>query len=95
MAILDMMLEHISWARLMGYSCIISLSTRSSISMLKVILTKSPARKVSISSPSPDSCRSIRSEEGGLMSIILSSIEDREVAAEPIIWFMASLMALR
>ena len=79
------MLEYISFAKENGYNCIIWLSTRSPISILKQILTNSPARKLSMEAPSNASVKSTISAVGGLISIILFSIEDREVAAEPII----------
>ncbi len=41
------------------------------------------------------SFKSTRLADGGLISTFLSSIEEREVAAEPIIWFIASLIALK
>ena len=40
-------------------------------------------------------CRSTCSATGGLISIVVFSIEERDVAEDPIIWFMASLMALK
>ncbi len=73
----------------------ISLLTRSPISILKEIFTNSCAKKSSILLPSSVSFKSTKSADGGLISIILSNIEDREVAALPIIWFIASLMALK
>ena len=41
------------------------------------------------------SFKSTRLATGGLISIFFPNIEDIEVAAEPIIWFIASPIALR
>ena len=95
LSIFDMMLLHISLASDTGYNCIISLSTKSPISILKVILTNLPSRKSSISPPSVVSCRSIKVEDGGLISIMVFSMDDIDVAEDPIIWFIASLIALK
>ncbi len=89
------MLSHISFAKEIGYSCIIVLSTKSPISILKEIRTKFPVKNSSISRSSRLSVISIRFASGGLISIVLSSIEESDVAADPIIWFIASLMALK
>ena len=62
---------------------------------MNVILTKVSFKKSSISLPSPASCKSIKSDDGGLISTIILSIVERDVALEPIIWFIASLMALK
>ena len=83
----------ISFANEIGYSCIIVLSTRSPISIWKEILTNFPVRKESISASSMSSCRLITVAFGGLISILRFNMEEREVAAEPIIWFIASLIA--
>ena len=88
-------LSHISFAKGIGYSCMISLSTRSPISSLNRIFTNSPARNSSMTLSSIVSCKSIKSACGGLISITLFSMDDMDVAAEPIIWFIASLIALK
>ncbi len=88
-------LAHISFAKEIEYSCMISLFTRSPISIRNVTFTNSSARNSSMALSSIVSCRSTKSATGGLISITLFSIEESEVAAEPIIWFIASLIALR
>ena len=88
-------LAHISFAKEIGYNCMIVLFTRSPISILKEILTNGFFRNSSIVPSSTFSCKSIKSACGGLISIVLFSMEDSEVAAEPIIWFIASQIALR
>ena len=71
----------------------ILLSTRSSICILNVIRTNRPSRNDEISSWDSSSPTSTRLASGGLMSIILPSIDESDVADEPIIWFMASEIA--
>ena len=73
----------------------ISLSINSPIFILKDMLTNLPARKGSISSPMISMSKSTTLADGGLISIFLLSMEDRDVAEEPIIWFMASQIADR
>ena len=73
----------------------IVLSTKLSICILNVIFTNVSSRKGAISPPCLKSLRSILLASGGLMSIILPSMVDMDVAAEPIIWFIASEMALK
>ena len=60
-------------------------STRSSICMRNAILTKTFARNGAISPPDLKLERSTKLASGGLISIILSSIVDSDVAEEPII----------
>ena len=81
----SVILLHISLAKDTGYSCMISLSTRSPISILKEIFTNGCVRKSSIAPSSIFPVRSIRSATGGLISIFLFSMDDNDVAAEPII----------
>ena len=73
----------------------IVLSTRSSICIRKEIFTKFPARNPSIDSPLSTSSRFKILASGGLISITFPSIVESEVAADPIIWFIASEMALK
>ncbi len=71
------------------------ISSSSPICIRKDILTKVPPRKSEISVPSFTRVRSRSIASGGLMSIFWPSMVERDVAAAPIIWFMASEMALR
>ncbi len=86
---------HSSFAKSIGYNCIIVESTNSSICIWNAILTKVPPRKGAISLPDLNSVKSTKLASGGLISIILPSIVESEVAAEPIIWFIASEIALK
>ena len=70
-------------------------SISSSICILNEILTKVPPRNSAISLPDLKAVRSTRLASGGLISIILPSIVERDVAEEPIIWFIASEIALK
>ena len=71
------------------------LSTKSPICIRNAIFTNVPPRNGAISEPLWYSVKSMRLDSGGLMSIVLSSIVERDVDAEPIIWFMASEIALK
>ena len=61
------------------------LSTRLSICIRKDILTNSPPRKGEISSPFCIFVKSSSDAFGGLISMVLFSIVERDVEAEPII----------
>ncbi len=71
------------------------LSTKSSICIRNEILTKIPFKKGEISSPFRTCAKSSSSASGGLISILVFIIVERDVADAPIIWFMASDMALK
>ena len=73
----------------------IELSTISSICIRKDILTKVPPRKGATSLPLLIFVRSSSDASGGLISIVVLSMVESDVAAEPIIWFIASEIALR
>ena len=73
----------------------ILLSTKSSICIRKTTLAKVPPKKGDISSPDENSVTSINVASGGLISIIVPNIVESEVAAAPIIWFIASEIALK
>ena len=72
----------------------IVLSTNSSICILKAIFTNVPFKNSAISPPSL-SRKSTKLASGGVISIVVPSMDDKEVAAEPIIWFIASEIALK
>ena len=72
----------------------ISLSIKSLICILKATLTNGLSINSGIfSNESP--YNSTRLAIGGLISILRLNIEDIDVAAEPIIWFIASPIALK
>ena len=70
-------------------------STKVSICMRNEIFTKVPPKNGAISSAAFTVVRSNNDEIGGLISITEFSIVERDVAADPIIWFIASEIALR
>ena len=82
-------------AKSIGYNCMMELSTRSSICIRKDIFTNTPPKNGDTSSPLRTSAKSSSSASGGLMSIFVFIMVEREVADAPIIWFMASDMALK
>ena len=77
-----------------GYNCINVESTKSSICIRNAIFTKLSSRNGESSLGSFD-CKSTRLASGGLMSIVFPSIEESDVDDEPIIWFIASEIALK
>ena len=71
-------------------------STRfSPICIANWILQNVPPRKGDIADPSSKLLRSRSELSGGDISIIVPSMVERDVADEPIIWFIASEMAER
>ena len=73
----------------------IVLSTKSSICILNAIFTNVPDKNGEMSSGFWKSVILIKLDSGGLMSIIVPSIDESDVADEPIIWFIASEIALK
>ena len=85
----------ISFAKSTGYNCKMVLSTKSPICIWKVIFTKVPFKNSAMPSLLMACSTLINLALGGLISIIFPNIWEREVAEEPIIWFIASHIALK
>ena len=86
--------SYMDFANSIGYICINVESTNPSICILNEIFTNLSSRNGD-NSLACLTCTSTRLASGGLISIVFPSIEESDVELEPIIWFIASEIALK